>query len=384
MDNNFFMSLGGGDEIGASSYFVSCGEKNFLFDMGIRYVKKRRYPSFSELLKIPNIDTLNDLDGIFLSHAHYDHNGALPLLVSKILRRKEIICTDYTKEFTKVQFEVLKGYQNNKYIFCEKVMAERAIDMLVEYPIGKKIEKNGYSFTLYKAGHIPGAIMVLLEVNDKKILYTGDFSDKNYPLAGKYELPIISDLDLLIVNSTNAFKKDDNWENTWGSKSTTINDILKEIILYKEINVEVAHVNCGMETALLLNDTLENTSFSHLGINIYVDEKINSMLQVLRKKENKEYKYIKLIPSSIVTTNNIFITVHGNEALNRIKKLNIYYSLHETYKGIKDLILKLNPKKTLITHYEASDKKEDILIKDLEKKGYFNCEYVINNEIYDF
>ena len=383
MDNDFFMSLGGGNEIGASCYFVSCDGINFLFDMGIRYVDKRRYPSFSDLLKIPSIDTLNDLDGIFLSHAHYDHNGALPLLVSKILGKKEIICTDYTKEFTKIQFDVLKGYRNNEYISCEKIMSERAIDMLTEYPIGKKIKKNGYSFTLYKAGHIPGAMMILIEVNGKKILYTGDFSDKSYPLAGKYELPIISDLDLLIINSTSVFKKDDNWNETWGS-STTVKDILKEIILYKEVNVSIAHVNCGMEIALLLNDVLENTSFKYMGINLYVDEKINSMIEILREKENKEYKFIKMIPSLIETTNNIYITVHSNENLKEIKKVNVHYSLHETYKGIKDLILKLNPKKTLITHYIASEEKKEILIKDLEKKGYFNCEYVINGEIYDF
>lgn len=384
MNDNFFMSLGGGNEIGASSYFVSCKDRNFLFDMGIRYINKRRFPSFSDLLKIPNIDTLNDIDGIFLSHAHYDHNGALPLLISKIIGKKEVICTTYTKEFTKVQFDILKGYHNNEYISCEKIMAERAIDMLSEYPIGKKIEKNGYSFTLYKAGHIPGAAMVLVEADDKKILYTGDFSDKSYPFAGKYELPIISDLDLLIVNSTNVFKKDDNWKETWGDNSTTINDILKEIILYKEINVDIAHVNCGMEIALLLNDVLENTSFGYLGANIYVDEKIDSMLQVLRRKENKEYKFIKLISSSVETTNNIFITVRNDERLKGMKKLNVYYSLHETYKGIKDLILKLNPKKTLITHYSSSETKEEILLKDLEKSGYFNCEYVINGEIYNF
>lgn len=225
--------------------------------------------------------------------------------------------------------------------------------------------------------------MILVETENKKILYTGDFSDKSYPFIGSYELPIISDLDLLIINSTSVFKKEDSWEETWGNE-TVIKNILKEIILYKEINVDVAHVNCGMEIALLLNDILENTRFSYLGINIYVDEKINSMIQVLRKKENKEYEFIKVIPSSIKTINNIFITVNGNENLKGMKKLNIYYSLHETYKGIKDLILKLNPKKTLITHYKFSENKEEILIKDLEKKGYFNCEYVINNEIYDF
>ena len=33
---NYFKSIGGGNEIGASSYYVYCNGKNFLFDAGIR------------------------------------------------------------------------------------------------------------------------------------------------------------------------------------------------------------------------------------------------------------------------------------------------------------------------------------------------------------
>ena len=45
------------------------------------------------------------------------------------------------------------------------------------------------------------------------------------------------------------------------------------------------------------------------------------------------------------------------------------------------MILKLNPKKTLIVHYSEQEDGEEYLMKDLEKKGYYNCEYVKNEEI---
>ena len=50
---NYFISIGGGNEIGASCYFLQCEGRNFLLDAGIRYVKRQRYPSFSELVRLP-------------------------------------------------------------------------------------------------------------------------------------------------------------------------------------------------------------------------------------------------------------------------------------------------------------------------------------------
>lgn len=97
---NKFISLGGGDEIGSSCYYLQCNGYNFLFDAGMRYENKRKYPSLSGLDKVKEIDSVNDIDCIFISHAHYDHNGALPLLVSKLYDKQEIVCTEYTKEFS--------------------------------------------------------------------------------------------------------------------------------------------------------------------------------------------------------------------------------------------------------------------------------------------
>ena len=127
-----FVSLGGGNEIGASCYYVHCNGYNFLFDAGIRYEDKRRYPSFSEILKLKEIDNFEDINCIFLSHAHYDHNGGLPLLASKLSSNKEIICTEYTKEFTKIQLNILKKHSGiPKYSIYEDICVDKALGMLV-------------------------------------------------------------------------------------------------------------------------------------------------------------------------------------------------------------------------------------------------------------
>ncbi|HNR80349.1 MAG TPA: MBL fold metallo-hydrolase, partial [Mesotoga infera] len=58
--------LGGGREIGANSYLLSLDGKNILIDAG-RHPVKEGYES------LPEIDSINDLDVIMISHSHYDH-----------------------------------------------------------------------------------------------------------------------------------------------------------------------------------------------------------------------------------------------------------------------------------------------------------------------
>ncbi len=99
---------------------------------------------------------------VFISHAHEDH---LPS------RKTRAISSSLTREIANIR----KGRELIK-----------ADERLQEVKV-------------YDAGHVPGAQMISFYINDKKYLYTGDFSVNNTPLINGAK-PVKA--DILIVDAT--------------------------------------------------------------------------------------------------------------------------------------------------------------------------------------
>lgn len=379
---NIFCSLGGGDEIGASCYFVCIGGYNFIFDAGIRYTENRRYPSLSSIDKIETMDTLNDLDGIFLSHSHSDHNGALPLLVSRLIKNREIICSEKTKISTTNQLNIVKENPGlGEYSTYESINIERCLEMLSGYPIEKKIDKKDYSFTLYHAGHVPGATMTLLECQGTKVLYTGDFSNIDYPLTSKYSLPKIKDLDLLIINSTKLYKKSSKDMLNYTYKE--LNRILFETFQGENNIIEIQKLNSGLEMAVFLGKIIKEGAWINKGIKVYVDSILWDFLQAQEELLKTDFfECISKINGDIDhKEKNIIITLNGKIRFKGYKVNSVPYSLHADFEGIKELIKKLKPKKTFVVHYAKESLKMNFL-KDL--KNDTEISFIENENIYNF
>ena len=69
-----FTVLGGGQEIGANSYLLKAQGLSLLLDAGL-HPKKFGAESLPDYSLIPG-----ELEAIFISHAHLDHIGSLPLV----------------------------------------------------------------------------------------------------------------------------------------------------------------------------------------------------------------------------------------------------------------------------------------------------------------
>jgi len=86
-----FLPIGGGNEIGANSYYLNFNGNGIILDCGI-------HPQKTGLESFPNFDLIKDktVDSCLISHAHQDHIGSLPFLVKKFPYVK-IITTPQTR-----------------------------------------------------------------------------------------------------------------------------------------------------------------------------------------------------------------------------------------------------------------------------------------------
>ncbi len=184
--------LGGCQEVGGSGFLVSANNRNILLDYGIYLRRKNPFP----ITVAPR-----DIDAIFLTHAHLDHSGALPLMY--ITGNPPIYATKITMEVLRVLLEDYLKISEAILPFDEGEIASIR-ENFVKTSYGDIINVGeDFNVTIIDAGHIPGSYMALIEVNGKRILYTGDINLRDTLLV-KGAKPDLPEIDYLIMESTYA------------------------------------------------------------------------------------------------------------------------------------------------------------------------------------
>ena len=151
--------------------FIDAGEKQVLIDAGTGM-----YPDAlnQDLVKIGS--SVKALTDIVLTHSHIDHSGGLPLLYKD--RNVPFFTNSISLAITEVLIKDMIKISNHPYSF-----GYRELDYLkqnsyfLKNGIRHKIHDNFY-LTFIDAGHIPGSVSILLEVDQKTILYSGDFNNQ--------------------------------------------------------------------------------------------------------------------------------------------------------------------------------------------------------------
>jgi len=210
-----------------SCYFVDTGSVKFLVDCGAFQGSRKA----NSLNREPFPFNPATLDYVFLTHAHYDHCGRLPILIKQGFKGR-IISTQPTRDLTKLvlldsakiqreDFErwvtraKKKGGQDTnlnsdaslkkKPLYTEEEV-EDSMTYFEIYPYGNSVKlKEDLEFRMRDAGHILGSAMFEFWVKteagrDRKIVFSGDLGQPGARIIKDPDM--IREADYVICEST--------------------------------------------------------------------------------------------------------------------------------------------------------------------------------------
>ncbi|MCF2138936.1 MAG: MBL fold metallo-hydrolase [Candidatus Lokiarchaeota archaeon] len=209
--------LGACREVGRSGILIESEESGdrILLDYGIKSDHTTIFPEHV---------SGRDLSAIVLSHSHIDHCGGIPLFY--ISGSVPLYCTELTYKVSEILLnDMLRINQQYLPFGRREIKKMHQYVQYLSYKKHKKIGKNSW-ITLYNAGHIPGSAMILVEMDGKRILYTGDFNLIQTQLLNPVNLSEIPPIDALIIESTYGLTSHPAREETEDELVSKVNEIV--------------------------------------------------------------------------------------------------------------------------------------------------------------
>jgi len=175
--------LGAGSEVGRSCCVVRFRGKTVMFDCGI-------HPAHSGMSTLPYFDHINpaEVDILLVTHFHLDHSGSVPYFVNRTEFKGKVFMTHPTRPICKLlwhDYSRVSKIAAEDQIFDGKDV-EKTMDRIELVDFHEERQHRGIKFTAYKAGHVLGAAMFMINIGGIRVLYTGDYSreqDRHLPQA---------------------------------------------------------------------------------------------------------------------------------------------------------------------------------------------------------
>lgn len=198
-------------EIGANSYWLSIGGKNILLDAGL-------HPKLEGLAATPDFSPVPEgkVDAIFVTHAHQDHVGGLPVLTRREPQAM-VFMTEQTARIAQVMLHnsvnVMTRQREDDGITEYPLFTHRGVDFCAQAwnsrPVRRRYnllgepsdDESEVTFEFYDAGHILGSVGILIRFKGRTVFYTGDVNFESQTLMKGASFPE-GGIDVLIMETT--------------------------------------------------------------------------------------------------------------------------------------------------------------------------------------
>ena len=205
--------IGADHEVTGSCHCIQAAGHNMLVDCGME-----QGLDMYENQEIPFPPS--DIDYIFLTHAHIDHSGLIPLMYSRGFRGKVLtttatvdLCNIMLRDSAHIQeFEAewrnRKGRRSGDDVYVPLYTMDDAIGALEHFvpcDYDRIIEVDtGVKVRFQDVGHLLGSASVELWLSedgvDKKVVFSGDIGNLNQPLIKDPQY--LKEADIVVMEST--------------------------------------------------------------------------------------------------------------------------------------------------------------------------------------
>lgn len=163
--------LGGKGEVGDNMIAVEDDENIIILDSGIMFPEDNH---FGVDLVMPDITYLIEnkekIKGIFISHGHEDHIGAIPYVLREI--KAPIYGTRFTLGLVQLKLKEFGLSKETK---------------LIEVTIGEQVKVGTFEIEFININHsIPDSVAMAIQTKVGTIVYTGDYKFDHTPIDGKF------------------------------------------------------------------------------------------------------------------------------------------------------------------------------------------------------
>ena len=191
---------GGTGSVTGSNFLFEADGKKILVDCGLTQGEKLA----DDINWDPFTYNPKEVDILFITHAHVDHLGRIPKLISEGFRGK-IYSILPTKGLALPMLEdTMQILQKNKDLGLDKIYTPENVKLALSlwqgFEYHEKIKiTSSLEVSFFNAGHILGSAMILFVYNGKKILFTGDLGNSPSPILPDTEK--VAGVDYLVMES---------------------------------------------------------------------------------------------------------------------------------------------------------------------------------------
>lgn len=232
--------LGAAQTVTGSMHLLEVNRTQILLDCGL--FQGRRQESWERNRHLPF--EARQLTAMILSHAHIDHSGNIPNLVSSGYRGK-IYTTSATRDLCSAMLLDSAHIQESDVTYVNKkrrkqglpagepiytvAEARASLRYLVSVDYHKPFDvAPGVRATFYDAGHILGAAITVLDVEENthryRLCFTGDLGRLRLPILRDPE--VIYHVDYLITESTYGNR----WHGSPDEARATLHDAVRQTL----------------------------------------------------------------------------------------------------------------------------------------------------------